>query len=341
MLTIDGSRGEGGGQVLRTALALSLCKQRAFRIINVRARRPRPGLRPQHFAAVRAAAAICNAHVEGAAIGAQALTFVPGKVKPGEYRFSIGTAGSTSLVLQTVLPALLTADRPSDLQLEGGTHNPRAPTFECLTKGYLPLIERMGPRVAIALERPGFEPAGGGLVRVKIEPVRHLGPLHIEQRGALCRIEGEVLLSKLPHHIAEREAIVLANMLDLENEAIARRIVNNSPGPGNVVTVSAISEHVTEVFVGFGRRGVPAEEVARGVARSTRDYLATGAPIGTYLADQLLLPLALGGSGSYVTLPLSQHALTNIRVIQEFLPLDIRCAVTTDENWRIEIAEPL
>jgi len=178
-------------------------------------------------------------------------------------------------------------------------------------------------------------------VRVKIEPVRHLEPLHIEQRGALSRIEGEVLLSKLPHHIAEREAIVLANMLDLENEAIARRIVNNSPGPGNVVTVSAISEHVTEVFVGFGRRGVPAEEVARGVARSIRDYLATGAPIGTYLADQLLLPLALGGSGSYVTLPLSQHALTNIRVIQEFLPLDIRCTVTTDENWRIEIAEPL
>src|SRR3970040_139684 len=166
--------------------------------------------------------------IDGAAIGAQALTFVPGKVKPGEYRFSIGTAGSTSLVLQTVLSALLTADRPSDLQLEGGTHNPRAPTFECLTKGYLPLIERMGPRVAIALERPGFEPAGGGLVRVKIEPVRHLGPLHIEQRGALCRIEGEVLLSKLPHHIAEREAIALANMLDLENEAIGRRIVNNS-----------------------------------------------------------------------------------------------------------------
>jgi RNA 3'-terminal phosphate cyclase (ATP) len=342
MLTIDGSMGEGGGQILRSALALALCEQCAFRIIGIRAARPRPGLRPQHLAAVRAAAEVCGARVDGAAIGAQALTFVPGKVEPGEYRFSIGTAGSTSLVLQTVLPALLMASRSSELRLEGGTHNPRAPTFEYLERAYLPLIECMGPRVAIELERPGFEPAGGGLVRVRIEPVRRLEPLHLETRGALRRIEGEVLLSKLPRHIAEREAAVLADMLHLDNESIALRIVNDSSGPGNVVTVLAISEHVTEVFVGFGRRGVPAEHVAQGVAQSARHYLAADAPVGAHLADQLLLPLALAGRGSFVTLPPTEHTLTNIRVIQQFLPLDIHCAATTDsKSWRIEIATRL
>ena len=338
MVTIDGSVGEGGGQILRSALALALCRQCAFRIINIRARRPKPGLRPQHLAAVRAAAEVSGAHVEGAAPGSQALTFAPGTVRPGDYRFSIGTAGSTSLVLQTVLPALLTANRSSEIQLEGGTHNPRAPTFEHLARAYLPLIERMGPRVTIELERAGFEPAGGGLIRVRVEPIQRLRPLHLETRGALSRIEAEVLLSRLPRHIAEREAAVLADALQLESTAIRLRIIEDSRGPGNVVSVLVISEQLTEVFAGFGRRGVPAERVAQGVADSTKQYLAADAPVGVHLADQLLLPLALAGAGSFTTMPPSQHTLTNIRVIQEFLALDIQCAKSTDsEKWSIKV----
>jgi RNA 3'-terminal phosphate cyclase (ATP) len=235
---------------------------------------------------------------------------------------------------------LLTADRPSELVIEGGTHNPRAPTFEYLANAYLPLIERMGPRVAVELERPGFEPVGGGSVRARIEPARRLEPLQIETRGPLHRIHAEVLLSKLPAHIAEREASVLAGMLELDPSAVALRIVTDSPGPGNVVTAFAICERITEVFVGFGRRGVPAERVAQGVAQEVRRYLAAGVPVGMHLADQLLLPLSLAGRGSFVTLPPSAHTLTNIRVIQEFLPVEILCTAIPDStSWRIEIAK--
>jgi RNA 3'-terminal phosphate cyclase (ATP) len=338
MLTIDGSLGEGGGQILRSALALSVCLRRPFRIVSIRARRPKPGLRPQHLAAVRAAAEISGAHVEGATIGGKMLTFEPGAIDAGAHRFAIGTAGSTMLVLQTVLPALLTASRGSELRLEGGTHNPRAPTFECLARAYLPLIGRMGPRIAIELERAGFEPAGGGVVQVRIAPAPRLDPLHLETRGALLRVAAEVLLSKLPAHIAEREATALANELDIETDSVRVRGIDDSPGPGNVVSVFVESEHVTEVFAEFGRRGVPAERVAQHAALAAKRYLASGVPIGVHLADQLLLPLALAGGGSFVTLPPSAHTRTNIDVIQAFLPVAIRCAALDETgSWRIEV----
>jgi RNA 3'-terminal phosphate cyclase (ATP) len=338
MLTIDGSIGEGGGQILRSALSLAICARRAFRIVNVRARRPKPGLRPQHLAAVRAAAEICSAHVEGATVGSRMLTFVPGPVAPGEYEFAIGTAGSTSLVLQTILPALLTAARPSGLRLEGGTHNPLAPTFDYLARVYLPLIERMGPRVSIELERPGFEPAGGGVVRARIEPARRLVPLRLDSRGEVRRIEAEILLGKLPLHIAERETRVLAETLALDPSAVAVRTVHDTSGPGNAVTVFAICEHLTEAFVGFGRRGRPAELVAREPAQSARAYLASGAAAGPHLADQLVLPLALAGAGSFVTSRPSAHTLTNIRVIHEFLPVEIRTTeIAGSGTWRIDV----
>jgi RNA 3'-terminal phosphate cyclase (ATP) len=340
MLTIDGSLGEGGGQILRSALALSVCLRRPFRIVNIRARRPKPGLRPQHLAAVRAAADIAGARVDGATLGAQTLTFEPADIEAGAHRFAIGTAGSTMLVLQTVLPALLTASSASDLRLEGGTHNPRAPTFECLSRAYLPLIGRMGPRIAIELERAGFEPAGGGAVRVRIEPAPRLDPLHLETRGALVRVVAEVLLSKLPAHIAEREATTLATELDIRAESVRIRSVDDSLGPGNVVSVLVESEHVTEVFAEFGRRGVPAERVAQRAALAAKRYLASDVPVGVHLADQLLLPLALAGGGSFVTLPPSAHTRTNIAVIEAFLPVALRCAALDETGrWKIEAGQ--
>ena len=263
---------------------------------------------------------------------------MPGPVAGGAYRFAVGTAGSTGLVLQTVLPALVTADRPSELVLEGGTHNPRAPTFEFLARAYLPLIERMGPRVAIGLERAGFEPAGGGRVRVRVEPVARLEPLRLETRGALQALEAEVMVSKLSRHIAEREAAVLAAGLSVPPASARIRVIDDSPGPGNVVSVFAVSENVTEVFTGFGRRGVPAERVAEGVVESVQRYLSADVPVGVHLADQLLLPLALAGGGSFVTCAPSAHTLSNIDVIERFLPVAIRCApVAGADRWRIEI----
>jgi RNA 3'-terminal phosphate cyclase (ATP) len=340
MITIDGSTGEGGGQILRTAVALALCERRPCRIVNIRARRPRPGLRLQHLAAVRAAAEVSGAEVRGAALNGQDLTFVPGDIKPGSYRFAIGTAGSTSLVLQTVLPALLTARAGSELLLEGGTHNPRASTFDFLARAYLPLIERMGPRISIELERIGFEPAGGGRVRVRVAPAARLEALHLEMRGPLQRLEAEVLLSKLPRHIAEREAAVLAQGLGFGPASVRIRLVQDTLGPGNAVSAFVISEALTEAFTAFGRRGVPAESVAQAVVDAAKAYLSAGVAIGVHLADQLLLPFALAGAGSFMTMPPSRHTLTNIEVVRQFLPLAIECRPAGGAGaWRVAVRQ--
>src|SRR5689334_333662 len=176
MLKLDGSVGEGGGQILRTALALSALTGQPFEIEKIRAKRRKPGLLRQHLTAVRAATALCQAQVEGDSLGSMTLRFVPGDVKPGEYAFAIGTAGSATLVLQTVLPPLLLASRPSKITIEGGTHNPLAPPVDFLDRSFLPLVRRMGPRVRVQLERWGFYPAGGGRISVEIEPVQRLQP---------------------------------------------------------------------------------------------------------------------------------------------------------------------
>ncbi|MGC4118346.1 MAG: RNA 3'-terminal phosphate cyclase [Myxococcales bacterium] len=205
MIVIDGSQGEGGGQIVRTSLALSLVTGKAFRIEKVRAGRAKPGLMRQHLTAVEAAQAIGGAHVEGAAVRSGALTFTPGTVKPGSYTFSIGTAGSATLVLQTVLPALLRASGPSTLVLEGGTHNPLAPPFDFLARCFLPLVSSMGPRVTATLQQPGFYPAGGGRFTVEIAPAAKLAPLELVERGPIQRRLARALVAHLPPTIAHRE----------------------------------------------------------------------------------------------------------------------------------------
>lgn len=332
MIEIDGSQGEGGGQVLRTSLALSVCTGRPLRIENIRAGRPKPGLMRQHLTAVRAAAAISDATVSGDAIGSRRLTFEPQTIRPGEYEFRIGTAGSTTLMLQTILPPLLTADGPSTIRLEGGTHNPHAPPFDFLARAFLPLIERMGPRVAAELERPGFYPAGGGRLRVRIDPASRLAPLHLPGRGEVRSRICRGVVSSLPGDIVTRELAVLRERLAWPDECFEHRQLPPGHGPGNVLTVEIESEHVCEVFTGFGERGVRAETVAQRVLDEVEEYLAAGVPVGRRLADQLLLPLALSaahgtdGGGSFVTLPLTRHATTNIDVIRRFLDVEIASA---------------
>ncbi|MHC4608462.1 MAG: RNA 3'-terminal phosphate cyclase, partial [Planctomycetota bacterium] len=213
MLTIDGSIGEGGGQILRTSLGLSLVTGKPFRLEKIRAARPKPGLRAQHHTAVEAAAKIGRAEVTGAKIKSQEITFVPGEVEPGEYTFHVGTAGSATLVLQTVLPALILAKGPSTLTLDGGTHNPFAPPYDFLEKAFLPLVNRMGPTVRTKLNRPGFFPAGGGRFHVSVEPAAKLARLDLPDRGDVRRRSARVLLSRLPEHIASREIKVLRKRL--------------------------------------------------------------------------------------------------------------------------------
>ena len=336
MLEIDGAMGEGGGQILRTALALSMCLAKPFIIKNIRVTRKRPGLRPQHLAAVKAAATISQAGVDGAVVGSQQLTFQPQSITPGHYDFSIGTAGSTSLVLQTLLPALMLADAPSTLCLQGGTHNPLAPSFDFLQQAFLPLINQMGPSVMATLERPGFFPKGGGKLRVNIHPVSRLKPLSLLERGELLQLRAEILLAHLPEHIAERERGVMNRELAMHNDQVSIRIEDSAFGPGNVVTVIVDCEHITEVFTAFGQRGVPAETVATRVAGMAKHYLHTGVPVGSFLADQLLLPLALADSGAFITCQPSLHTRTNIAIIELFMGGGFTVHEDEPDVWRID-----
>ncbi|MBM3225014.1 MAG: RNA 3'-terminal phosphate cyclase [Candidatus Tectomicrobia bacterium] len=336
-ITIEGAGGEGGGQILRTALALSMVTGKPFRMEQIRARRSKPGLLRQHLTAVQAAAEVSQATVTGATLGSSHLTFVPGQVQPGAYTFTIGTAGSTTLVLQTVLPALLCAAAPSTLTLEGGTHNPFAPPFDFLVQTFLPLVQRMGPQAQATLVRPGFYPAGGGQCSVSITPATRLQPLELCTRGAIRAIRACAVLANLPRSIAEREVAVIGQKLSWHGEWLQVAILTNSRGPGNIVTIAVESEHVTEVFTGFGERGVSAEAVATQAAQAARHYLAAEVVVGEYLADQLLLPFALAQGGAFTTLPLSRHATTNIQIIRQFLPVHIHTTPLTPHAWQVTV----
>jgi len=339
MITIDGSFGEGGGQVLRTSLALSLVTGKPFTIENIRAKRKKPGLMRQHLTAVNAAVAIGNARVEGNEIGAQALQFIPGKVSPGEYHFAIGSAGSCTLVLQAILPALILAEGPSEIVIEGGTHNPLAPPFDFLEKAFLPLLNRMGCKVSISLERHGFYPAGGGRFRVSIEPAVNLEKIELSNRGEIVSKKARALTSHIPEKIAHRELKIVRDHFDLDRDSLQALTVKDSHGPGNVLTIFVESENMTEVFTGFGERGISAEKVAEKTVRLVRQYLASRAAVGKYLSDQLLIPMALAGGGRFTTLPPTDHTTTNAQIIGKFIDVDIAIKELAADLWEIEVKQ--
>ena len=336
---IDGSQGEGGGQIVRSSLALAIVTGRPVVIEQVRAGRERPGLMRQHLTAVRAAREICQANVTGDEIGSSSLEFQPGQVQAGEYRFAVGTAGSATLVLQTVLPPLLIAPGPSRLVLEGGTHNPWAPPFDFLQQVYLPLVNRTGPRVTATLERAGFYPAGGGRFVVEITPATAgserdfgLSGFDLLERGNVLSKKGRVLIANLPEHIADRELKELARLAPWDENGLVREAVK-AQGPGNVVLAELAFEQVTELFVGFGEHGVKAEVVVKRVIDEMRDYLKTDVPVGPHLADQILLPMGLCAwqtdvpqnrrRSSFRTVQLTEHSRTHINVLQSFLEIPI------------------
>lgn len=337
MIEIDGSFGEGGGQILRTSLALSLVTGKPFRIRNIRAGRQKPGLMRQHLTAVNAAVEIGNAKVEGNAIGSSSFTFAPETIRTGNFKYAIGSAGSCTLVLQTLLPALLAAGGPSEIVLEGGTHNPFAPPFDFLARAFLPLLNRMGAQISATLKRPGFYPAGGGKFHVSISPASPLKPIELVERGVILRKSAVVAVSNLPLSIAQRELRVVAEKLGWEQDMLKAVEVENSKGPGNILTIEIESGALTEVFTGFGERGVSAEKVAGEAVKSVQEYLSRNAPVGRYLADQLLVPMAMAGGGKFRTLSPSLHTTTNIEIIKRFLDVDIRLHQQDEYLWEIEV----
>jgi len=336
MITIDGSYGEGGGQILRTSLALSLVTGKPFSIHSIRAGRKKPGLMRQHLTAVNAAVEVGGAGIEGNRIGSLAFAFEPKMIRPGNFHFAVGSAGSCTLVFQTILPALIIAGEPSEIVLEGGTHNPFAPPFDFLEKAFLPVINRMGPRVEAVLERPGFYPAGGGRFRVSIKPAG-LNRFDLLERGDIIQQNARASVANLPVKIANRELKVVMEKLEWDRDRLKAVEVENSQGPGNILIVEFESENITEVFTGFGEKGTTAEKVAKRAVKSAQEYLAHNVPVGRFLADQLLVPMALAGGGKFRTLSPTQHTTTNIEVIKKFLDVKIAVREYDRNKWEIEI----
>jgi RNA 3'-terminal phosphate cyclase (ATP) len=316
MIELDGAQNEAGGQVLRSALALSICTRLPFRITNIRISRDMPGLLRQHLAAVNAAADIANADVIGAQLGSRELSFRPRLCHAGEYTFDVG-AGSSSLILQTVLTPLLLADAPSIVRITGTTHLKNAPAFDCLQRAFTPLLERMGARVQVSLIGYGFHPHGGGGIQAEIFPSR-LHALELHERGARVSQFAESYIAGLPIDVAQRELATIGRQLHWTTDQLHIRALPPTVAKGNAITITLAYEHVTEVFAGFGEQGVRAESVAQSVANEAEHYLAQTAPLGPYLADQLLLPLALCGRGSFTTTMPSAHLRSNAAVIEQF-----------------------
>jgi RNA 3'-terminal phosphate cyclase (ATP) len=279
---------------------------------------------------------VCAAAVEGDDLGSRELRFTPGRPRAGRYRLDVGTAGSTLLVLQTVLPGLLGVPGTSELEIIGGTHNPLAPTFEFVRDSLLPLLAAMGADVQLAIERYGFYPKGGGRVRAFVRGPTSWRSLALPERGPVRSRSAEVVLSRLPEHIAVRELDVLHARLGIPPENAAVRQVD-AFSPGNAVIVRLVSDSVCQVFSGLGERGVSAEKVANAVADRVGRHLEIAVPVEEHLADQLLVPLALAGGGSFVTPQPSSHTLTNAAVIEAFLPLRVASERIDADRWRIRI----
>lgn len=318
MITIDGSAGEGGGQVLRNACALSLVTGEPFTIKNIRGGRDQPGLMRQHLTAIEAACTIGGAECEGMELGSSRIVFRPGRVTGGTYNFAVGTAGSTALVLQTVLMPLALADRPSHLIIEGGTHASMAPPFDFIEKCFLPVLARMGPEVGVRIKRHGFFPRGGGRIEIDIEPAP-LRRIECIDRGEPKGRSGSVLYASLDDTIAGRfRKAALKSLPDWSDDAIVLRELPADQGPGIALILESTFENVTEIVSGFGKLGLSAERIGRTAGKRMAGYEASGAFAGPYLQDQLLLPMSLAGGGAFTSVKVSQHTRTAADIIALF-----------------------
>lgn len=326
MVEIDGSLGEGGGQILRTALSLSCILGRPFRIFDIRKGRKKPGLMPQHLAAVRASALISGASVQGGFEGSTALSFSPGPVKAGDYRFDIGTAGSTGLLAQTLLPPLIfSAVGASTLTLTGGTHAPMSPPFDYISDAFLPCLRRLGLEVSGEIESYGFYPRGGGRIRFRIRPASGVEPADFGRRGRLLGISGVSAVGNLPMSIAKRQSDALISGLGFAAKDVPVRIENievSAPGRGTFVFFSVLSEGGVAGFSALGRRGKRAEAVGEEAASEFAAYHSSGACLDRHMADQLVLYLALAkGQSKFTTEEITGHLRTNLTVLKMFLPI--------------------
>jgi len=349
-LDIDGSHGEGGGQILRTALTLAALTGRATRVHSVRARRKNPGLAPQHLTNVLALAEVCHAELHGAAIGSTEIRFGPrSRPRAGNYVLDValatrgGSAGSVTLIFQTLLLPLAFAEGPSRLAITGGTHVPWSPTFDDVAEVYLPTVARMGVRAACVLEAWGFYPAGNGRIVGEVNagsPVKspikspiktqgetpaRLAPLRLERRGALRRVRGRAISCRLPEHVADRMAARARANLEAQGLPVEIEPLRvDGVAPGAALCLVAEYEEALAGFSALGERGKPAEQVADEASGALLAHHASGAPVEAHLGDQILLPMALAnGESAFRTARVTSHLLTNAHVIRQFIAAEI------------------
>ena len=321
-IQIDGSFGEGGGQILRTSLSLSIITGKPFEIINIRAGREKPGLRPQHLASVHSAARISSAYVEGAELGSLKLRFVPKEVESGEYEFDIGTAGATSLVLQTIFfPLALKGKSGSIITVRGGTHVPLSPPIEFLEEEWLLFMKRIGFRTDIELKRAGFYPKGGGEIICSIEPVKTIFPLEIRERGNLVKVFGISAVGGLSKGVAERGKERVLQILSGNNiPSIVEIRELSSYGRGAIVFLKAVFENTNVSYSALGEIGKRMEVVAEEACQKLLSFLKSDATVDENMSDQLILPLALARGKSSFRIPkVAPHVKTNAEVVKRFL----------------------
>lgn len=344
MLVIDGSQGEGGGQILRSSLSLAMVTGTPFTIENIRANRSKPGLMRQHLACVKAAQAVSGAEVSGAALRSTKVVFKPGVIQGGEYEFAVGTAGSTSLIFQTVLPALGLVNQESRIRFYGGTHNMLAPSVDFIEHAFLPLLSRMGMDVSLKLERHGFYPQGGGEWQVVIKPFKRPGRLELPELdhepfigcAQAHRARAVITSANLPDHVSQREqAAIVSRCRWLDTQV--RCVQVEAHGGGNMVSLRVNQGTHWELFEEAGKNGVPAERVVKKAVNALRRFEKSAAQVGEYLADQLLLPLLIAGSGCFTTVAPSTHLRTNIDVLELFTGKRFGLVEQGKDLWQVSL----
>lgn len=340
MIEIDGAKGEGGGQILRSALTLSLLTHKPFRLVNVRAKRSKPGLRPQHLQAVHAAARLGNAKVAGATLGSLTLQFDPGQIRPGDYTFDIGTAGATTLVLQTVYLPLVVTDAPSVVTIKGGTHVPMSPCFHYLDLHWRRFLEKAGVNLTLVMKRAGFYPPGGGIIQATIHPAPAIKPLQLTERGRLLRIQGLSAVANLGNRVAERQRDQALKRLAGYGERCDIAIEQlSASSKGTVLLLLADFEHTQACFFALGALGKPAEQVADEAVEALFAFLHTDGAIEPFLTDQLLLPLALAKGESVLTISrVTRHLVTNADVIRSFIRVELDIQGELGKSGRVRIS---
>lgn len=335
-IQIDGSQGEGGGQILRTALALSMITGQAFELINIRAGRKKSGLMRQHLVCVQASQQISQAYIEGAELHSQRLYFAPQHVQSGKYQFQIGSAGSTTLVLQTLLPALLLQNEASELTISGGTHNPLAPTADFIEHCFLPCLKKLGIGVDFTLNKAGFFPIGAGEIQVTIQPWLNREKLDLLDSGSLQTIEAFAAVLNLSEEaqIVQRELATLNKRLTLNSQ---QHFHLKGISQGNTVYVKVEHQHHTQLFTALGEMRKSAEQIANNLAEDVKYYLNSKAAVDEYLADQLLLPLALGQGGRFTAQCISEHTRTQAAMIEKFIDCNIEFIELGQTQFQVNV----